>query len=93
MKIKPQWSGNAEHRLSSEDDHVVIMQGEAGGRTQMIRLNMAGTVLWRELKSREFEQEDVANLLTERFGISRERAESDAQGWISMLRNYNLIEE
>ncbi len=73
-------------------EHVVIMQGRYGAdMTRVISLNESSLYLWNELRGREFEAEDAARLLTDRYDVDRETALRDAAAWIDKLRECKLI--
>ena len=79
---------------SMAGETVVIMQGTAGSdMTRIISLNDSSLLLWNELQGKEFEVEDVANVLVDTYEIDAALAERDAKAWIERLRECNLIEE
>jgi len=73
-------------------EHVVIMQGRYGAdMTRVISLNESSLYLWNELRGREFEVEDAARLLTDRYDVDRETALRDAAAWVGKLKECKLI--
>ncbi len=79
---------------SMAGENVVIMQGEAGSdMTRIISLNDSSLLLWNELKGKEFEVADVANILVATYEIDTEVAERDAKAWVEKLQECNLISE
>lgn len=73
-------------------EHVVIMQGRYGAdMTRVISLNESSLYLWEALQGREFEVEDAAGLLIERYGIDLQTATCDAAAWIEKLKACKLI--
>lgn len=77
-------------------ENVVIMQGTAGSdMTRIISLNDSALLLWNELQGKEFEVEDVANILIEAFEdkVDAATARRDAEAWVAKLHECNLIEE
>ncbi len=73
-------------------EHVVIMQGRYGAdMTRVISLNESSLYLWDALQGREFEVEDAAALLIERYGIDSETASRDAAAWVEKLKACKLI--
>lgn len=73
-------------------EHVVIMQGRYGAdMTRVISLNESSLYLWEALQGREFEVEDAAALLIERYGIDSETASRDAAAWVEKLKACKLI--
>lgn len=53
--------------------------------------NEAGALLWRGLVDGAT-RESLAGLLIERYGISRERAETDTDLFLTSLREHALLE-
>ncbi|MBE6196065.1 MAG: PqqD family protein [Rikenellaceae bacterium] len=73
-------------------EHVVIMQGRYGAdMTRVISLNESSLYLWEALQGREFEVEDAAGLLIERYGIDLQTATRDAAAWVEKLKACKLI--
>lgn len=73
-------------------EHVVIMQGRYGAdMTRVISLNESSLYLWEALQGREFEVEDAAGLLIERYGIDLQTATLDAAAWVEKLKACKLI--
>ena len=74
-------------------ENVVIMQGTVGSdMTRIISLNDSSLLLWNELQDKEFEIDDVANILVENYGIDLATAERDAKAWVEKLQECNLID-
>ena len=77
---------------SMAGENVVIMQGTAGSdMTRIISLNDSSLKLWNELQGKEFEVEDVANILVDAYKIDVELAERDAKAWVEKLAECGLI--
>ena len=77
---------------SMAGENVVIMQGTAGSdMTRIISLNDSSLKLWTELQGKEFEVEDVANILVDTYKIDVELAERDAKAWVEKLAECGLI--
>ena len=78
---------------SMAGENVVIMQGTVGSdMTRIISLNDSSLLLWNELQDKEFEIDDVANILVENYGIDPATAERDAKAWVEKLQECNLID-
>ena len=74
-------------------ENVIIKQGRFGAdMTRVISLNETSLFLWNELQGKEFEIEDVINTLTENYDVAREVAATDAERWIAMLNECDLVE-
>jgi hypothetical protein len=56
-----------------------------------VAANEAGALLWRGLVDGAT-RESLASLLVDRYGISRQRAETDADAFVASLRERALIE-
>ncbi|MBQ5648428.1 MAG: PqqD family protein [Alistipes sp.] len=77
---------------SMAGENVVIMQGTAGSdMTRIISLNDSSLLLWNELQDKEFEVEDVTNILVDTYKIDTATAERDAKAWVEKLQECNLI--
>lgn len=73
-------------------ENVVIMHGSYGvDMTKVIALNNTSLLLWNRLQEREFEIEDVAQILVEEYGIDSTTALSDASAWVEKLEKCKLI--
>lgn len=73
-------------------EHVVIMQGRQGvDMTRIISLNESALYLWNALAGREFETEDAARLLVERYEVDDRTAARDAAAWVAKLRECRLV--
>jgi hypothetical protein len=58
-----------------------IVSGEGLGQVnlnRMFALNDSAAMLWKEIEDREFDNDLLADLLVEHYGIERERALTDA---------------
>lgn len=87
MKIKEEYK---VREMAGE--HVVIMQGRFGAdMTRVISLNESSLYLWNELQGREFDTDEVARLLVERYEIDGETASRDAAAWVEKLKECKLI--
>ena len=74
-------------------ENIVLLQGsKPGDMTTVIALNETSLYLWNSLAGREFEQNDVVALLTERFDIDDATAAKDAAEWVATLRKHSILE-
>lgn len=75
-------------------ESVIVRMGTQNVKmTSIISLNSTSEWLWEQLSGEEFDAEKVADMLTAEYEVSREVALLDAQKWIEMLRNADLLEE
>jgi hypothetical protein len=68
-------------------ENIVSAEGiENINFNKLISLNESAAYLWRELESKEFSVEDMAELLISRYGIDKELAMKDSsnlcEAWI-----------
>jgi hypothetical protein len=59
--------------------------------TNIISLNSTSEWLWEQLQDEEFDAEKVADMLTAEYEVEREIARTDAERWIKMLQEADLI--
>lgn len=73
-------------------ENVVIMQGASSNdMTRIISLNDTSLMLWNELQNRDFEVEDIAEIIVNEYGIEAERALHDAKAWVARLKECGLV--
>ena len=73
-------------------EHIVVIQGRYGAdMTRVISFNPSSLYLWDSLQGRDFEIEDVVNLLQERYEVDQETARRDAEAWVEQLKSCHLI--
>lgn len=74
-------------------EEIVIASGDSQtDLTRILSLNPTAVWLWKQLSGKDFTEEDVANLLLNRFNIDQTVAVVDARGWIDVLKQYYIIE-
>ena len=75
-------------------EHIVVMQGRYGAdMTKVIALNETSLWLWNQLQGRDFDADEVCNLLLSRYEVAPEVARRDAKAWIERLETCNLVEK
>ena len=73
--------------------NVVMAEGSNSDTFgKLITLNSSAAMLWEELKGRDFEIDDAAKLLMERYGLEREEATADAAHFAALLSEKGLAE-
>lgn len=74
-------------------EHIIVMPGRYGvDMTRVVALNATSLYLWEALAEREFDLDEVARLLTERYEIDAETARRDAEKWIEQLTACGILE-
>ena len=74
-------------------EKVLIMQGRFGlDMTKVVSFNATAEWLWNMLRGKTFFLDDVTRLLTERFHVDAETAETDAKKWIEQLEQCKAFE-
>lgn len=87
MRILPRYK---VRDVAGED--IVMVQGRnPGDMTTVIALNETSLYLWNNLYGKEFEQGDVAKLLTERYDVDEATAMKDSSEWITTLQEHNIL--
>lgn len=75
-------------------EHIVVMQGRYGAdMTKVIALNETSLWLWNQLQGRDFDVDEVCNLLLSHYEVDPEVARRDAAAWIERLETCNLVEK
>lgn len=87
MKIK------SEYKLREvAGETIIVNQGTIGvDMTRIISLNSSAKLLFQELSGKDFELEDVAQVLMENYGITPEMASADAAKWVDGLKNCGIV--
>lgn len=75
-------------RSTHGQDGAVVLDIRQG---QMFNLNFVGSRILALLKDGSLQPEIVAEIVRE-FGVSRDVAENDVQGFLQTLRRYQLVE-
>ncbi len=72
---------------------VIVAQGQYGAdASKVITLNKTSVWLWEKFAELEnFNQEDVKQALIDQYGIGEALASKDADSWISILTENNII--
>ncbi len=88
MKIKPDLK---LREIAGEK--IIVMNGPVGvDLTKVVTLNKSAEFLWNNLKGREFQENDVIELLETEYQISNEQAKKDASEWVDSMIKVGLIE-
>ena len=74
-------------------ENIIIKQGRFGDdMTRVIALNESSLLLWEQLQGKDFEAQDVVNILTENYDIDDATAAADAKVWVEKLVECELVE-
>lgn len=73
-------------------ESVIVRMGKLNvDMTRVISLNSTSEWLWEQIGNEEFDVEKVADLLAAEYEVEREVALLDAQKWVEVLRNADLL--
>lgn len=64
------------------DGEIVALDPDS---SRYVSINGSGAALWRRLQEGDATLEDLAQILVERYGIPREQADADADGFVQEL--------
>lgn len=71
---------------------VVVPEADGSDLTKVVTLNGSALLLYNALRGRDFEAEEAAQVLADRYGISGTQALSDARAWLADMRRHGLLE-
>ena len=73
-------------------EKMLVLKGAAGiDLTKVVMLNRTAEYLWNSLQKREFQNEDVEELLIQKYSITKNQAKNDAEAWIQSMINAGLL--
>ena len=73
-------------------ENVVFVPGVAeSDSSKLMVLNETSVWLWDSLKDRDFQLQDIVDLLLSEFDVDQKTASADAQEWVETLRKYNFL--
>ena len=74
-------------------EHIVIGEGLAQVNfNKMLSLNGSAAYLWEQLKGKEFTEEDVVKLLTDKYDVTPERAREDVKKLLEEWKKQDVVE-
>lgn len=84
---------NSNYKLREvAGETIVVNQGTAEvNMTRIISLNASARLLYESLANKDFTLEDVAQILSDTYGIPAEVAKKDAQVWVEALQKCGII--
>lgn len=71
------------------DQSIILLFGDT--KNQVLELNGSSVYLWESLQGKDFEAEEVTELLLARYEVSRAQAQADAEKWISKLKELGIV--
>ena len=71
---------------------VLLQSNGTNDMTKVLALNTTSKFLWENLSGKDFELDDVVDLLTGQYEVGRERAQADAEAWVKQLKELSVIE-
>ncbi len=76
------------------DEYMMISQSDSGlDYTRVITLNESAAFLIEQIKEKEFTNEELIELLINKYGIDRYRAEEDVKVLIKKMEKEGIIIE
>lgn len=87
MRIK---EGLFLHQIG--DECIVMQDGSSNvDFSNILSLNPTAAYLWAEIGNREFDSAKIVQMLTEHFDVTESRAQQDAEGFITSLKEAGVI--
>ena len=75
------------------DENIVILPGaDSTDLTRVVGLNESALLLYQGLQGRDFELEDVVQLLTSEYEVNEEQATKDALAWVDAMKKNGLVD-
>lgn len=59
---------------------------------KMISLNPSAAYLWKSVEDKDFDEETLAGLLTEKYDVDNEQAHADARELLRVWKDNGLVE-
>lgn len=89
MRINPRYKVR-----NVADENIVLVQGRnPGDMTTVIALNETSLYLWNQLQGSDFETSDICKLLVDRYEVDATTAETDAEKWVTTLKEHNILDK
>ena len=75
-------------------DYVIVPEGvETINFNKLMNLNGSAGYLWESLQGKDFQTEDMARLLTDRYEVTEEKALADAKKLADLWIQTGLVDE
>ena len=73
-------------------EHILVPEGLAVVNfNRMFTLNATAAYLWEQLRGQDFSQEDMVNLLLERYDVSPDAAEEDTRKLLQVWQEMGVV--
>jgi len=73
--------------------HILVATGEENiDFSNIVSFNESSAYLWEHLKDREFTVEDMAELLTQEYDVSKEQAIEDCKALAQAWKDAGIVE-
>lgn len=73
-------------------EHIIVMPGNYGvDMTRVIALNPTSLYLWNALEGKEFDVQQVADLLVAEYEVDAATALRDAEAWVEQLHSCRIL--
>ncbi|MBR3744279.1 MAG: PqqD family protein [Bacteroidales bacterium] len=74
-------------------NHIVVGEGLAlVNFDKMLSLNESAAYLWEQVNGRDFTEDDLTNLLTDKYEVSEEKAREDVRKMIIIWQENGMLE-
>lgn len=74
-------------------ENVVLLKADGtNDMTRVLALNSTSLFLWNNLVGKDFEEQDVVDLLVSNYEVEEQVARTDAAKWINQLSELGVFE-
>lgn len=79
-------------RETAGEYYIMVQGAQAGDTSRVVSLNETSVYLWFALQQRQFELEDVVQLLLDQYVVDAATALQDARTWLQQLNSFGVLE-
>ena len=73
-------------------EHIVITQANGtSDMTKVMALNESGLLLYERMQGRDFELDDIVQVLTDEYEVGEAEARKDAEAWLAEMKKHGLV--
>lgn len=73
-------------------EHIVITQANGtSDMTKVMALNESGLLLYERMQGRDFELDDIVQVLTGEYEVGEAEARKDAEAWLAEMKKHGLV--